>query len=92
MTSHPYGVSKLTAAHSTELLSEARRRQLASTAPRKPRSALRRPGRLMHASVSRILALAGSLLGSAVRGRRGSTATTLTTSFATPKSAVTREM
>ena len=54
MNGHSYGISKLTAAHSRELLSEGHRRQLAKTVPPRPRLALREPGRLVHAWASRI--------------------------------------
>jgi hypothetical protein len=61
VTSHPYGISKLTAAHSAELLSDGHRRQLASTAPGQPGWAVSAPGRLVRGSVSRILALASAV-------------------------------
>jgi hypothetical protein len=66
MNGHSYGISKLTSEHSRELLSEGRRRQLAKTAPPRPRFALRELGRFVPAWASRILGLAASLVPSAV--------------------------
>ena len=53
MNGHSYGISKLTTAHSRELLSEGHRRQLAKTVPPRPRLALREHGRLVHTWASR---------------------------------------
>ena len=92
MNSHPYGISELTASHSQELLGEGRRRQLAKTAPPRPRSALRDPVHLVHAWASRVLALAGSLVRSPLRvPSRSTAAKSWAAPFATSKSPLTRE-
>jgi hypothetical protein len=73
VNSHPYGISKLTTAHSEELLTEGRRRQLARTTPPRLRSHRRR---LLGAWTSWILDHAASLVTSAVYVRRGGVAKT----------------
>ena len=92
MNSHPYGISELTASHSQELLGEGRRRQLAKTAPPRPRSALRDPVHLVHTWASRVLALAGSHVRSPLRvPSRSTAAKSWAAPFATSKSPLTRE-
>jgi hypothetical protein len=69
MNSHPHGISKLTTAHSRDLLSEGRRRQLAKTAPAR-RPVLVQPSRVLRAWASRIVAIAGLLAPSARYARK----------------------
>jgi hypothetical protein len=76
MNNHPYGISQLTSARSGDLLSEGRQRQLAKTAPSRPRSGLRQPVRLVHSWASRVLALAGSIVRSPLPARSEGTAAT----------------
>jgi hypothetical protein len=72
MSSHPYAISRLTAAHSHDLLSQGRQRQLAKTVPSRPRTAFGQRARLVRSFVSRVLTFAGSLLRVPVppRGQR----------------------
>ena len=76
MNSHPHGISKLTTAHSRDLLSEGRRRQLAKTAPVRPRPGLGHPSHLLRAWASRIVAIAGLLAPFARYARKKNSETT----------------
>ncbi len=71
MNSHPYGISKLTTAHSNELLSEGRRRQLAKSASPAPRSPVLKRTRFMMVWAPRMLRLIRSFVPSALYIRSG---------------------
>jgi hypothetical protein len=74
MNTHPYGISKLTAAHSSELLSEGHRRQLAKSASPAPGSPVPRRSRLTLVWALRMLKFVISLVPSALYIRGGDVA------------------
>jgi hypothetical protein len=71
MNSHPYGISELTTAHSNDLLSEGRRRQLARSGSPAPGSSVPKRNRLMPVWATRVRKLALSLVPSALYIRSG---------------------